>query len=115
MAEKTIEWDECGYPTDQSLKKLEAALAGRDMVKVQEAFYSALKENTYDYAYGPAKVEVRGEVIDVWAYHTYGWSGNESIIAVLQTCPLWGLFLERYDAGGHYYFRPKGALGNGEA
>ncbi|WP_158304223.1 hypothetical protein [Caldicellulosiruptor hydrothermalis] len=53
------------------------------------------------------EVEVRGEKKKVWGYHTLGWSGNEDIIQVLKTSVLFDMLLERYDAGGHYYFRCK--------
>lgn len=83
-----------------------------DPRKSAKAFYAALKENVYRDYCGPDKVEVRGEIIDVWAYHTGGWSGNESIIDVLQESWLWDWLLERYDRGGHYYFRrPQDVIG----
>jgi hypothetical protein len=72
-------------------------------------FFAALMENKYgSHASRIERVEVRGENIVVWAYHTLGWSGNESIIDTLE-CPPNDIFfyryLERYDAGGHYYFK----------
>lgn len=105
-----IEWDQDGYPTEESLKRLEEALADPDVIESKNAFYDALKENIYRHVCGPAKIEVRGNVIDVWQYHTLGWSGNESIIGALQTSWMWGWLLERYDAGGHYYFKPPEVL-----
>lgn len=101
-----IEWDENGYPTARSLQRLRKALKAKDYKQAIEAFYEALRENYYTDYCGPERVEVRGEVIDVWAYHTGGWSGNENIIAVLKESWLFGWLLERYDRGGHYYFRP---------
>ena len=103
-----IEWDANGYPTEESLKRMKEALSDKnqDIDKAINAFYSALKENRYGSDYcGPAQVEVRGEVTKVWEYHTGGWSGNEDIINVLSQSWLWSMFLERYDAGGHYYFK----------
>ena len=106
MLNSIIEWDENGYPTEESLEQLEKVLNG-DLKKAIKAFYAALKENCYgDYAVGLTKKEVRGEEIEVWEYHTLGWSGNEDIISTLSQFPHWLLYLERYDAGGHYYFRP---------
>lgn len=108
---KIIEWDNEGYPTEKSLDRLEKVLDGEDVQSAKKAFYEALKENhykNYDGAglYGLTQAEVRGELIDVWEYHTLGWSGNEAIMAVLKTCWLYDYLLERYDRGGHYYFRP---------
>ena len=105
---KIIEWDNDGYPTEESLERLGKILNADDYEKAYEAFWSALKENTYgDMMCGKTKKEVRGEIKEVWQYHTGGWSGNEDIIRVLQDSPFWGLYLDRYDAGGHYYFKPK--------
>lgn len=109
--ERIIEWDDDGYPIEESLEKLQKVLnrsnkSPEDFREAIAAFYSALKENYYD-ACGPAEIEVRGKMEKVWEYHTYGWSGNESIINVLRESPLWAIFLERYDGGGHYYFEPE--------
>jgi hypothetical protein len=105
-SDKIIEWNKNGYPTEESLDKLEKILQGEDIQKAINAFYSALAENCFD-CYGPTKVEVRGNVIDVWEYHTMGWSSNENIIRVLKQSWLWSMLLERYDNYGHYYFKPK--------
>lgn len=102
-----IKWDDDGYPTEESLGELKKALNDNDIKKAIDAFYDALKENFYTECCGLTKIEVRGSLIDVWEYHTLGWSGNEDIIQVLQESFLWGTFLERYDSGGHYYFKPK--------
>jgi len=101
-----IEWDENGYPTARSLQRLRKALKAKDYKQAIEAFYEALRENYYTGYCEPERVEVRGEVTDVWAYHTGGWSGNEDIIAALRESWLFSWLLERYDRGGHYYFRP---------
>lgn len=102
---KIIEWND-GYPTEESLKQLSEILNSDDYKKAYDAFWSALKENTYgDMMYGKTKKEVRDEITEVWQYHTGGWSGNEDIIRALQDSPFWYLYLTRYDAGGHYYFR----------
>ncbi len=38
--------------------------------------------------------------------HTGGWSGNETIIEVLQHSLFWMFFWQRSERGGHYYFEP---------
>jgi len=103
---KIIEWDEDGYPTEESLDRLEKELNSKDFHRAIKAFYEALKENFYDYC-GSNKIEINGETVEVWAYHTGGWSGNESIINVLKKSWVFDLLLIRYDRGGHYYFEPK--------
>jgi len=102
-----IKWDDDGYPTEESLGELKKALNDNDIKKAIDAFYDALEENFYTECCGLTKIEVRGEAINAWQYHTLGWSGNEDIIQVLQESFLWDMFLERYDSGGHYYFKPK--------
>lgn len=106
-----IEWDENGYPTEESLERLEEALkigkSADEWKRAVNVFYEAVKENVYSDYCGPERVEVRGETKDVWGYHTGGWSGNEDIINVLKRSCLWGSLIERYDSGGHYYFKPK--------
>src|SRR5690606_30016502 len=115
MAQEThvpvIIFDASGYPTEESLEKLEQDLQEawdqNDWEKAAMLFYTALRANIYGDKYcGPGKVEVCGEMIDVWEYHTGGWSGHESILAVLKRSPFWHLWLNRYDRGGHYYFEP---------
>lgn len=101
-----IEWTGDGYPTPGSLDRLKTALEDEDMANAIRAFYEALRANHDPDWCGPERVEVRGEVIEVWGYHTGGWSGNEDIIAVLQESWLWSWLLERYDRGGHYYVQP---------
>ncbi len=105
MTKQIIEWGSDGYPTVESLERLRKALRAKDHRQVIEVFYKALRENYYPDCSGPERAEVRGEVIDVWAYHTGGWSGNEDIIAILKESWVFDWLLERYDSGGHYYFR----------
>ena len=102
-----IEWDKDGYPTEKSLNRLEKELNYSDFHKAIEIFREALKENYYSGYCGPDQIEINGETIDVWAYHTGGWSGNESIINVLKKSWVFDLLLIRYDRGGHYYFEQK--------
>lgn len=103
MDYKIIEWED-GYPTEESLAELKKVLNGNEITNAVQAFYTALKENYYSHLCGLTKVDVREEPMDVWEYHTSGWSGNEDIIKVLNQSWLWDIFLERYDRGGHYYF-----------
>ena len=69
-----IEWDDDGYPTEESLKQLEKALkigkTAEEWKRAVDVFYEAVKENVYPDYCGPERVEVRGETKDVWGYHT---------------------------------------------
>lgn len=102
---RIIKWED-GYPMEESLEELKKVLNGDRITKAIDAFYEALKENYYRYdnCFGIAEVEIRGEKMRVWQYHTMGWSGNEDIINTLKQSWLWDILLERYDRGGHYYF-----------
>jgi len=100
-----IKWDKEGYPTKASLRRLRKAVKEFNKEGV-EAFYAALQKNWYGFCWTEFQ-DIGGELKLVLAYHTGGWSGNEEIIAELQRSPIWGWALERYDAIGHYYFRPK--------
>jgi len=100
-----IEWDENGYPTEESLQRLREAVQQRDPGQALRALYLGLCEHAKHVGHcGLTECEVRGEVLRVWEYHTHGWSGNEAIINCLEESSIWHCLLERYDAGGHYYF-----------
>jgi hypothetical protein len=111
---RLVEWAG-GYPTRESLKRLKDGIvkAWKDGdIEHEDAvrrFFAALLENKYGYdTVMFERVEVRGEKIVLLAYHTLGWSGNESIIGALESPPndmFFYRYLERYDAGGHYYFQ----------
>ena len=102
---KIIKWDGQKCPTAKSLRQLRMELEDENIEYAIEVFYAALKENIYHDYCGPEKIEVRGDIIDVWAYHTGGWSGNEDIIDILEKSSYFKWLLKRYDAGGHYYFK----------
>ena len=100
-----IEWDENGYPTEESLQRLREAVQQRDPGQALRALYLGLCEHAKHVGHcGLTECEVRGEKLRVWEYHTHGWSGNEAIIGCLEQSPYWHWILQRYDAGGHYYF-----------
>ncbi len=124
-----IEWDVNGYPTEGSLRRLrrELRMWRANLGRAIEAFYLALADPGPYGASGPERVEVGGEVRDVYGYHTGGWSGCEEVIGTLREVmapkgnrwvwPLWDMLLQRYDRGGHYWFdlpeRAQAWLGQG--
>lgn len=97
-----IEW-RSGEPTPDSLSRLAEKVVSNDPQEAIDAFYTALQHNRLR-ACGVEEKEINGVVKKVWAYHTHGCGGNEAIIGTLRQSPLFWLFLERYDKGGHYYF-----------
>ena len=123
LAKSPIEWDHQGYPTEESLRKLRGFLEGyRDRVKLFPKkwqkrlsdgdvvlFLRVLLENAYPDA---VRIETeRNELLRknvlVLEYHTFGWSGNEEIISLLEKVSygiLWNLFWRKEEIGGHYYF-----------
>lgn len=104
-----IKWDDDGYPTEESLKELHKIVNTADNIQqVVTAFYDALRENYYPDCCGIEEVEVRGDNLKVWGYHTMGWSGNENIIGAIEGSWVFRWLLERYDRGGHYYFSLEG-------
>lgn len=99
--------DEHGYPTEAALEYIKN--------------WQMLIEDKGSYTSGYLWQDYRG-LIDyiksIWTYddaileedglleiHTFGWSGNEDIIAELKKTAFWMHRLQATQTGGHYYFR----------
>lgn len=99
--------DDHGYPTEEAL----------DYIK---NWWMAIQDGD-EYKTGHLWNDYRG-LIDyiksIWTYddaileedglleiHTFGWSGNESIIYELKKTAFWMHRLQATQTGGHYYFR----------
>ncbi len=97
------------YPSASWLDRVSSLVQNESSPIAYYTFLYCLTLNKYtDYdnvqAVGPAVVRLNGSKYHVWAYHTFGWSGNEAIIDAISESLLWEYFLEIYERGGHYYF-----------
>ena len=69
------------------------------------AFLNIIKE-TWNSDYGV--FSLKGKNVLRLELHTGGWSGNEDIIQSLkENLTFWGMYWQRSDRGGHYYFKMK--------
>lgn len=114
----TISWeypevllDEDGYPTDEALDYIKNwGLQWRQMEEPTVGKYFGTEENyghLVDYLkaiwwMAEDAIEYKDGLLEL---HTYGWSGNEDIIAQLKDTNLWLLKLRAQQSGGHYYFK----------
>lgn len=85
--------DNDGYPTDAELDRIK---------EWPPMDYDGLMEYvTSLWWHGDIGVRRRGRVI---CLHTWGWSGNESIIGALERTIFWVLCWQKSFRGGHYWF-----------
>lgn len=96
------------YPTEQELKEIET-LGGILFEKPQtdlkfNEFIEQLQELWYFDTYIEYEEENNKWTLEL---HTAGWSGNESIIGVIQDTMFWFLYWQKSERGGHYYFKGK--------
>ncbi len=92
--------DENGYSDEKSLKEIEKW----DILKQGvQGLLDLVEENTH---FGDWSFCIKGKHILRLEYHTGGWSGNEDVIGALRRNHLfWGMFWQKSERGGHYYFR----------
>jgi len=96
--------DKDGYPLKAELKEIEMWSHISSLGDMQR-FVNFLKGLWWLNAEGFRKYEKSGIVyIEL---HTYGWSGNEEVIGVLQETLFWTFFWQKSERGGHYYFEIK--------
>lgn len=86
--------DADGYPDDDDLQKIKDWNIAQDPVGLIEFLRSIWWMPSWGFKKTRHKLEL----------HTGGWSGNESIIEVLQGTPFWYIYWESSRRGGHYYF-----------
>ena len=103
--------DDEGYPTDAALDYLRNwALIWRQLDEPKVGRYFSTEEDLYhlvDYLkvlwWMPEDgVELKDGLLEL---HTFGWSGNEDIVAILKDTNLWLTKFQCKSAGGHYYFK----------
>ena len=93
--------DEDGYPTEEALDYIRNWQVGgeywcKSMYKELIEYIKSIWWMASD------AVEFEGGLLEL---HTYGWSGNESIIDELNKTDLWLMKFRAKQAGGHYYFK----------
>jgi hypothetical protein len=94
-----MELDSNGYPTGESIRKIERweYTDGHD----------ALLEAISPLVEGYGRCEKR-TVDGVWEFATGGWSGNEEIIQALENnFMFWGMCWQLSRRGGYYEFKPR--------
>jgi hypothetical protein len=89
--------DKDGYPTEAELK----LITEWDVINDVKGLIEFIKEQwIYEeyFKYEPPLLEL----------HTGGWSGHESVIGALErNLIFWGVFWQKSERGGHYYFEIK--------
>ena len=102
-------FDEDGYPTGEALDYIKnwSALHGGINVKFGYKFGKGLHDELI--AYIKQLWWMSDDAIDyqvgLLELHTYGWSGNESIVEELRNTDLWTFKFRAETTGGHYYFK----------
>ena len=104
-------FDVDGYPTEEALNYIRNWGSEKNEEKNELVFgkffsssntselieYVKSLWNYGDYAYK--------EEDGLFELHTFGWSGNESIVYELKNTILWMMKLRVHQTGGHYYFK----------
>jgi hypothetical protein len=104
-----IEFDEDLYPTDESVEAmidaLSKAVLGDGHRSLARSCFDAFVKGCFYASGGLAVVDVRGEAMLVYEFHTGGWSGCETFIWAMKEMRsmVWMMYFERMDSGGHYY------------
>ena len=96
--------DEEGYPNDKAIEELRRYTVFGDKFK-KELVPELIEfiKSIWCYEDG-ISITQNGNGLEI---HTFGWSGNETIIEELQTTMLWLAGWRKTTVGGHYYFKLK--------
>lgn len=93
-------FDEDGYPTEEILEEI----SKWDVTQNPVEELLKLLQNVW--WCGQIGVVIKGKRILKVTLHTWGWSGNESIIGALKrNFIFWNTYWQKSRRGGHYYFR----------
>ena len=102
-------FDKDGYPTDKILKEIEHW----DFSKRPVDEFLSLVEDLWSYK---DRFVLQGKHVLRLYLSTGGWSGNESVIdAMMANRPFWMIGWEKSRRGGHYWFRIKRKLWEGNS
>lgn len=98
--------DKNGYPTSEALAYIDNWSMVFDVelnigIYFSEKRYDELINYVKELWWGDSLI-YEGGLLEL---HTYGWSGNESIIEKLKRTNLWLLKFRAKQVGGHYYFK----------
>lgn len=105
-----IDFDEDLYPTDESIEAMIDALSkakpSTGHRALARSYFEAFVKGCFYASGGLTVVDVRGELMLVYEFHTGGWSGCETFIYAMKEVRsmVWLMYFERMDGGGHYYF-----------
>lgn len=92
--------DEEGYPTEKAIKEIKRYCLDGDKFGID--YFPELLEFLKDvWTYDDAII-IEGDEIEI---HTFGWSGNETLIMELENTLFWILTWQKSERGGHYYFK----------
>lgn len=94
-------FDECGYPTEETLKCVSELLPSSEIDPWEQVDYIISL-----WHWGDMMVKIDKEK-GCFQISTGGWSGNESIIGALKHSGFWMMCWYRSECGGHYWFRIK--------
>ena len=101
-------FDQDGYPTDEALDYIRnwSVMYGGLDTKFGSKLGKGLHDELIEYiqsiwCYNDA-IEYKDGLLEI---HTYGWSGNESIIEELKNTDLWMFKFRAQQSGGHYFFK----------
>lgn len=105
MSDWQIEWDDDGYPTEESLERFSSAPL--DFMKAARFVVEEIGgcENTYARAeVYDGKSGITGAPVKKVVFATIGWSGNEELIhAAIMRLDV-NHFLRQWNAGGLWQF-----------
>jgi hypothetical protein len=100
-----IEYDDDGYPTDESLDAIRGLPLdfekARDFVKA--ALWDCEENCCASYSAEPAK-SITGKLVTHVYFSTGGWSGAETLIALIESRPDTSMPMIQWRRGGHYIF-----------
>ena len=92
------------YPTEEQLEKIKNWNAIADTPGLIDFFLSLWWIPERGCRLYKSKSRFFREPVMKLQLHTWGWSGNESIIAALKENAFWSLFWDKSLRGGHHWF-----------
>jgi hypothetical protein len=89
--------DECGYPLEEDLEKIRNFKGNiRDFLKLIKECWNYADSNGFH-------LEEKEDFLRL-ELHTFGWSGNETVVSILNNTWFWCFYWQMSLRGGHYWF-----------